>query len=111
MVKGLEYKIIKGNNGLFGIYCNKVMVVPFKYRSIKPVEGTSLLLVEGLSSCVVKSKHIYAKNVLDVNNNFVPVYDEDFYDYDIINYMVVPKKADGAKLQKVNNKPYRGYQF
>ena len=104
----MEYKIVKSEEGYFGVSCNNQMVVPCKYRSIKPIEGTGYLLVEGLSGIVVNSKYIPAKNVLDINNGFVPMFDENFYFYDIINYNIVPKKGEGLSLKKITWKPYKG---
>lgn len=107
----MEYKIIKSDKDLYGVYCNHMMVVPCKYRSIKPIEGTDFLLVECMSGIVINTKYIPAKNVLNISDGFNLMFEEDFYYYDIINDTVVPKRTEPVTLKKTTIKPYRGYMF
>ncbi len=107
----MEYMFIYDEKGLMGIACSTGVVVPCKYRFIKLINNTGLYLVEKTSGCVINGKYVSSKNVLDANNDFNPVFDEDFYYYDIVNYEVVPHKTDPVLHKKANNKPDQGYQF
>ena len=113
----MEYTIVCGENNLYGIWCNGVEAVPCKYRSVKPVPHTDLFVVEQLSGEVIDGKLVWAKNVLDGSNGFAKAFDDDFYQYEIIDKKVVPKKVDAPTMVKVPKSPeskkskYNGYQF
>ena len=102
----MEYEIVCGEKNLYGIWCNGVMVIPCQFRSVKPIPNTTLFIVERLSGIVIDGKLVWAKNVLDGSNNLASVFEEDFYQYEIIDGEVIPKKVDTPKIVKSPNKPH-----